>query len=232
MLLIAMLFHSVNAFGEIQTITHTVKQVFGGSQSPDDARNAAVAKAKREALELAGTYIESTTIVRNSSVAKDEIIALSAGILKAEVISQKNFLTGDAFGMEITVRVDVDTSVLNDQVKTMLEDRKSLEEFTSTRNREKDLLKRIDDLEKEILTVKGSADESRALEKKFKKTSQNLVALANLENALRNYTRTNDLYQMGLVSRSQLEESNAQYQIAVESVKNAEAAVKAGLAVP
>ncbi len=91
-----MLFHSVNAFGEIQTITHTVKQVFGGSQSPDDAKIVAVAKAKREALELAGTYIESTTIVRNSSVAKDEIIALSAGILEAEVISQKNFICRDS----------------------------------------------------------------------------------------------------------------------------------------
>ena len=29
---------------------HAVKQLFGGSQSPDDARIAAVAKAKREAL--------------------------------------------------------------------------------------------------------------------------------------------------------------------------------------
>ena len=49
----------VPAVGEIQTVTHTVKQSFGGSQSPDDARISAVAKAKREALEMAGTYIES-----------------------------------------------------------------------------------------------------------------------------------------------------------------------------
>ena len=48
---------------EIKTYTHTVKQPFGGSQSPDDARVAAIAKAKREALEQAGTYLESLTIV-------------------------------------------------------------------------------------------------------------------------------------------------------------------------
>ena len=49
------------AIGEIQIITHIVRQPFGGSQSPDDARIAAVAKAKREALELAETDVESTT---------------------------------------------------------------------------------------------------------------------------------------------------------------------------
>ena len=51
--LIILLLFPVLAIGEIQTITHTVKQTFGGSQSPDDARISAMAKAKREALEKA-----------------------------------------------------------------------------------------------------------------------------------------------------------------------------------
>ena len=82
--LILLLLIPVSTFGEIQTITHTVKQPFGGSQSPDDARISAVAKAKREALEMAGIYIESLTVVKNSQVDKDEILALAAGVLKAE----------------------------------------------------------------------------------------------------------------------------------------------------
>lgn len=49
----------VSAMGEILTIKHTVKQTFGGAQSPDDARISAMAKAKREALEKAGTYIRA-----------------------------------------------------------------------------------------------------------------------------------------------------------------------------
>lgn len=65
-LLTVLLLLPVLAVGEIQTITHTVKQPFGGSQSPDDARISAVAKAKREALEKAGTYIESITVVKNA----------------------------------------------------------------------------------------------------------------------------------------------------------------------
>jgi hypothetical protein len=64
----------ISAIGEIQTVTHTVKQSFGGSQSPDDARISAVAKAKREALEMAGTYIESLTVVKNSQVDKELLL--------------------------------------------------------------------------------------------------------------------------------------------------------------
>jgi tetratricopeptide (TPR) repeat protein len=48
----------------METITRTVWQPFGGSQSPDNARVAATAKAKRDALEQAGTYIESLTVVK------------------------------------------------------------------------------------------------------------------------------------------------------------------------
>ena len=43
-----------------------------------------MAKAKREALEIAGTYIESLTVVKNSQVDKDEILALASSVLKAE----------------------------------------------------------------------------------------------------------------------------------------------------
>ena len=64
----------VSALGEIQTITHIVKQPFGGSQSADDARIAAIAKAKREALEMAGVYIEALTIVKDAKVDKEKYL--------------------------------------------------------------------------------------------------------------------------------------------------------------
>ena len=49
----------VSAFGEILTIKQTVKQTFGGGQSADDARIYGIAKAKREALEKAGTTLKA-----------------------------------------------------------------------------------------------------------------------------------------------------------------------------
>jgi len=50
--------------------------------------------------------------VKNAQVAKDEILTLTAGVLKAEIVFQKNYTTDDAFGIEVTVRAEVDTAVL------------------------------------------------------------------------------------------------------------------------
>lgn len=142
-LLFCLVFFSTIAFANIETITCTVEQPFGGSQSPDDARIAAIAKAKREALERAGTYLESLSIVQNNVLEKDEIIALAAGVLKTEVVSQKNYVTEDAFGIIIVAKVDVDTSTLEKRVKAFLEDRSLLKKYQESKNREKDLLAKI-----------------------------------------------------------------------------------------
>ena len=182
--LIVTLFYPFSAFGEIQIITHSVKQSFGGSQSPDDARIAAVAKAKREALELAGTYVESTTVVKNARVAKDEILALAAGVLKAEVVSQKNYTTGDAFGIEVTVRVAVDTSVLEVRLKKVLDDRSHLAELTQARAREKELLEKISSLEGENRKSGKSKQKLATLKKEFAVSSQGLTAIEWFDKAL------------------------------------------------
>ncbi|MBU0734857.1 MAG: tetratricopeptide repeat protein [Proteobacteria bacterium] len=180
--LIVLLLLPISAVGEIQIITHTVKQPFGGSQSPDDARIAAVAKAKREALELAGTYVESTTVVKNAQVEKDEILTLTAGVLKAEVVSEKNYTTGDAFGIEVTVRVEVDTAVLEARLKKDLEDRTHFEllKFELRKQAsasEKELLKKNADLERENRKSGKSKQKSASLKKEFQAVSRGLTAI-------------------------------------------------------
>jgi tetratricopeptide (TPR) repeat protein len=175
--LILLLLIPVSTFGEIQTITHTVKQPFGGSQSPDDARIAAVAKAKREALEMAGTYIESLTVVKNSQVDKDEILALAAGVLKAEVVSQENYHTKDAFGIDVVVKVVVDTSVLESRVKKLLQDRAHLEQLKETQKREKELLQKVAQLEVENRKLTAKKQSTQKLKKQFQQASQGLTAV-------------------------------------------------------
>ena len=171
------------SFCEIQTITHTVKQPFGGSQSPDDARIAAIAKAKREALEMAGVYIESLTVVKNSKVDKDEILALAAGVLKAEVMSQENYHTKEAFGIEVVVKVVVDPSVLESRVKKLLQDRTHLDQLNQARIREKELLEKIALLEKENRKGRKSDKKVANLKKEFQAASRGLTAVEWLDKA-------------------------------------------------
>ena len=170
--------------GEMKTVTHTVKQPFGGSQSPDDARIAAVAKAKREALEMAGVYVESFTVVKNSRLEKDEILALTAGVLKAEVISQKNYHTDDAFGVEVVVRIDVDTSVLEDRVKKLLADRTHLEQLNQARKKEKELLDTVAKLQEENKRLTAEKKSTAQLKSQFHEASQGLTAVDWADKAL------------------------------------------------
>jgi tetratricopeptide (TPR) repeat protein len=172
-----LLFLPVSAFGEIQTITHTVKQPFAGSQSPDDARISAVAKAKREALEMAGTYIESLTVVKDSQVDKDEILALAAGVLKAEVVSQENYHTKDAFGIDVVVKVVVDTSVLEERVKNFLQDRTHLTQLKDAQEREKELLKKVAQLEEENRKPTATKQSTQELRREFQQASRGLTAV-------------------------------------------------------
>jgi tetratricopeptide (TPR) repeat protein len=162
---------------EVQTITHSVRQAFGGSQSPDDARIAALAKAKREALEMAGTYVESLTVVKNARIEKDEILALAAGVLTAEVVSQKNYSTEDAFGIEIVVKVKVDTSVLETSIKKLLENREHLDELNRTRKREKELLDKMAKLEEENRRLMMEKKSPGTLKERFQETSRALSAV-------------------------------------------------------
>ncbi|MEN6467687.1 MAG: tetratricopeptide repeat protein [Smithella sp.] len=136
-----------------------------------------MAKAKREALEKAGTYIESLTVVQNSKVEKDEILALAAGVLKAEVVSQKNYHTDDAFGMEIVVNVVVDTSLLEDRVKKQLQDRAHLNQLKETQEREKKLLQKVAQLEEENRKLSAKKQSTKKLKKEFQQASQKLKAV-------------------------------------------------------
>ena len=172
------------AFCEIKTVTHTVKQAFGGSQSPDDARIAAVAKAKREALEMAGVYVEALTIVKNAKVDKDEILALTAGVLQAQVISQKNYASEDAFGIDVVVKVVVDTSVLEERVKKLLQDRTHLDQLNQARAREKELLKEIAVLEGENKKSGKSDQKQASLKKEFQEASRGITVVDWVDKAI------------------------------------------------
>jgi len=176
--LFCLVLFSTFAFANIETITSTVKQPFGGSQSPDDARIAAIVKAKRKALEIAGTYLESLTIIKNNVLEKDEIIALAAGVLKTEVVSQKNYATEDAFGIIIVAKVDVDTSTLEKRVKAFLEDRSLLKKYQESKTREKDLLAEIEELEKQNKNLKSSSPQGKRskLKVQFEKATRELTA--------------------------------------------------------
>ncbi len=127
---------------------HQVNQPFSGSQSPDDAYMAAITKAKYEVLEQAGTYLESLTVVENAILSKDEVTALAGGIMKTEVVSIKNYATPQSFGIILSTRIAVDTSILKKRMEKLLSDRTLLKKYNEIQQREQELLEKIRILER------------------------------------------------------------------------------------
>ena len=185
LLLVIMLFWFLpTAQAEVKTFVHTVRQPFSGSQSPDDARVAAIHKAKREVLEKAGTYLETLTIVEKGRLTKEQIVALASGVLKTEIISQKPYTTGEGYGVIVKVRVRIDTGQVEQNLKRLMNDKPAMKQLVELRKRDKELLERIERLEemnrglskkKETQAVKQIRKE---LKKDFQQTTKGLDAVA------------------------------------------------------
>ena len=174
-LFICLFFLPFTTSAEITTFTHTVRQPFSGSQSPDDARIAATEKAKREVLEKAGTYLESLRIVERGRLKKDQVLALASGVLKTEIVSQKPYVTGEGFGIIIQARVKVDTNVLEERITRLLKDKTLLKKYEDSQQRVKELLAKVNVLEKQNKKPL-SKEEKNELKKEFRETSQELTA--------------------------------------------------------
>nr|CBX28312.1 hypothetical protein N47_G36360 [uncultured Desulfobacterium sp.] len=137
------------AVKEVKTYSYTVNQPFAGSQSPDDAKIAAVAKGKTEVLENAGTYLESVTVVEDFVLTKDQSIAIASGVLSVDILSQKNYATDQGFGIILELKIDVDTSILDKRVRQIKQDTALMGKYSELKDRENELLKKIKMLEKQ-----------------------------------------------------------------------------------
>jgi len=167
----------------IKTFTHVINQPFAGSQSPDDAKVAAVVKGKTEVLEKAGTYLESLTVVENFTLTKDQSIALASGILTVDILSQKNYATDEGFGLILELKIDVDNSIMNNRVKQIQEDRILIDKYSELKEREKELLERIEKLQKQSkdLAKNTSVDKHEKNKKLNKDLDEAIQALPAVE---------------------------------------------------
>lgn len=165
------------AFGDVKVFTQTVKQSFGGSQSADDALVSAIAKAKRAAVEQAGTYIQSVTELSNGTMASDNVLAMAGGISKTEVLSQKNYIEGNIFGVEVTVRCAVNTDNLKEKVEAVLKDKTHLKELEDSKQREAKLLEKVAELEEQNKQIaQMNESQKQELKQQFQQTRDGLSA--------------------------------------------------------
>ncbi len=132
----------LTASAKVKTITYTARQPYTGNRPPDEERVAAQVRAEHEALEMAKAYVESLPAVKDSGLPKDEIRALIEG-MKPEVVSQKRYATQNASGVEVMVKIDVDTAVVEERIKKLLAGRAQVKEIEEKQRKEKERIEEI-----------------------------------------------------------------------------------------
>ena len=153
-LFIAVLFAmAIGAGAEPKVFSVTVKRVMGEYESRDELREFATLEAKRQALEQAGAYLETQTVVQNSRLVKEDITALAAAVLSTKQAQEKWELEGGHFVIWLTYEITIESEDLERRIKDLLQERQKLDDY-------KRLQAENDRLQKEIAILRQRIEQA------------------------------------------------------------------------
>ncbi|MFH2012062.1 MAG: tetratricopeptide repeat protein [Pseudomonadota bacterium] len=111
----------------------------------------ALEQVKRLLLEELGTYLESRTEVRNFKLTKDQIITLTAGIVRTEIVKERwDFNT---YWMKAKIEANPDEVIKS--VDSLRKDHQKTKELEETREKAAEYLKEMERLRSELALAKG-----------------------------------------------------------------------------
>lgn len=144
------------------------------------SRTTAMAEVKRLLLEELGTYLESETEVKNMQLTKDQIRALTAGIVKTEIIDEK--WNGETYWIKTKIVADKD-----DVIKSIDKLRKDREKSAQL----EDAMKRVDALLEENKKLRkdlgrANSDAKIIIQQKYDSSIKELSAMEWMINGFKN----------------------------------------------
>ena len=161
------------AFAEVKVFEQEVEEAVSRGQSQEQVEAFALQKAKRLAVEEAGTYISSLTIVRNYQLQSDEVTALASGVVQAKIVGVPTVrVENGVVHVKVKARIDVDTSVLDRQVQAIMKEKGTLKKLEDERKKNKDLeeklanlksteVKRLEELNAQAIALERERDRQR-----------------------------------------------------------------------
>ncbi|MBC8276898.1 MAG: tetratricopeptide repeat protein [FCB group bacterium] len=147
---VALLAIGGSSLAEPKVFSVTVKRVMGEYESRDELREFATLEAKRQALEQAGAYLETQTVVQNSRLVKDEITALAAAVLSTKQADEKWEMEGGHFVIWLTYEITIETDDLERRIKVLIQERRKIEDYRRLQAENGRLQKEIENLRQKI----------------------------------------------------------------------------------
>ena len=88
----------------------------GSGITEDHAKTLAINDAKRNALERAGTYLESHTEILEHALVKDEVLTYTGGLSKVRVLKENRTIVNNMFAFGVVIQATIDTRLLNERI--------------------------------------------------------------------------------------------------------------------
>lgn len=123
MFIVIILCFASTAYSASESVFASYKYTMGDNDTKNDAKRICFLEAKRLAIEKAGTYIESSTEVKNFSLTRDEIRTFAGAIVKVDIASEEIKFVGENQVVLMTVKADVDIDSFRERVKQIKSDK-------------------------------------------------------------------------------------------------------------
>jgi len=174
-LIILFVFPVPMALAEIKVFEKEVEEIVGRDQSQEQVEAFALQKAKRLAVEEAGTYLSSLTIVKNYRLEKDEITALASGVVHAKIVEVPSIsVKNGVIHVRVKARIQVDTRILDRQIEEIMKEKGTLKKLEEERQKVKELegklarlksseLKRLEELNSQALSIEREREKQRLI---------------------------------------------------------------------
>jgi tetratricopeptide (TPR) repeat protein len=172
--LILLLFILLPATLSASSLTYQKDYTYQASEADSklSCRTIALEQVKRLLLEELGTYLKSSTEVKNFQVSKDQVIAMTAGIVGVAILNEK----WDGKTYTISAKVTVDPGQVAKAIKALQQDPEQIKEVEALKNQTDEIMKELKTLREEL---KGAKEGQREAEKKTYETAINKLSASD-----------------------------------------------------
>ncbi len=133
-------------FAELKSLIKEYTYQARELDSKISCRAIALEQVKRELLEELGSYVESTTVVQNAQIEKDEIKTISAGVVQTKVLDEK--WDGKHFWIKAEVSADPDEVAAS--IERVRNDQNLAEELAQSQAEKEAALIEVDKLKTQL----------------------------------------------------------------------------------
>jgi len=147
---------SMAGLASAEVVTFEEEYAYQASEydSKVSCRTLALEQVKRLLLERLGTYLESESEVKNFQLTKDQIVVLTAGVVRTEILDER----WDGKDYHLKARIAVDPQDVARSIEDLRQDRQKTKELEESKKKADELLKETERLKKELEIARGGKE--------------------------------------------------------------------------